>query len=121
MHHVWLVVATPLENMNFTWDFEIPNGTKCSKPPTCFVNTSTITLVNSLVIVCFYTYICIYIYILVDGFNPSEKIVSWDQYSEYMENMFQTTKLYAVYIISIYSHPEVDRIWLENHHLSKDC
>ena len=30
-------------------------------------------------------------YILVGGFNPSEKIVSWGYYSQYMEKMFQTT------------------------------
>ena len=28
---------------------------------------------------------------LVGGFNTSEKIVSWDHYSQYMGNMFQTT------------------------------
>ena len=41
----------------------------------------------------------IYIYILVGGFNPSEKYYSWDDYSQYMEKMFQTTNQYMYPII----------------------
>jgi hypothetical protein len=40
-----------------------------------------------------------YIYILVGGFNPSEKYYSWDDYSQYMEKMFQTTNQYMYPII----------------------
>ena len=55
------------------------------------------------------THTHIYIYILVGGFNPSEKYesqlkVSWDDYSQYMENMFQTTNQYEYIYIYIYMH-----------------
>ena len=46
-----------------------------------------------------------YGYMLVGGFNPSEKydLVSWDDYSRYMEKkMFQTTNQICIYMLNIY-------------------
>ena len=47
----------------------------------------------------------IYIYMPVGGFNPSEKIsVSWDNYSQCMENkkkVFQTTNQYVIIVVVV--------------------
>ena len=70
-------------------DCEMSSSKRPTRPTCEHMNDSGPTEVS-----CVY----IYIYILVGGFNPLEKIlVSWGYYSQYMENMFQTTNQY-IYI-----------------------
>ena len=51
------------------------------------VNLRNVGPTDSLYVYVYDVYMILYMYILVGGFNPSEKyyIVSWDDYSQYME------------------------------------
>ena len=83
--HGWLIMENPTKWMIWGYPDFIKLGTMC-------------------VCIYIYTYIhvCIYIHILLVVEKPSEKkkniTGSWDYYSQYMENMFQTTNHMYIYI-----------------------